>query len=414
MQASTAHASTAKDSTAEKMPYKGYDMPHVVIEVNQRCNISCAACYKNKSNYTKPLEQIRQEIDFAAQQRNLSVITLAGGEPSLHPQLAEVIRYIVSKGITAQILSNGLALTDERLAEYRKAGLRAIFLHIDIMQQRPDAPPATHERELNHLRATLGQRVRRHGINCFLQCTIYRENLADVPEVVEFVLANPQFPRLLVTCYTDFSDIFARTTGGDVLGTDVAALLSALGTRQPKPLESTDGEQRKVRNAEIKQLLHETHGMLPFGYIASNKSGSEQRWILYYSFVIRHPSGALHMLHSPPSFGRLANRWNARIKRHGKPYSFENLLTSTQSVVTCIAQALASLNPLFMLKTAGFLLQLLKPGTRIDHKSFCFQEGPSVTAKGELEYCLDCPDATVRDGRLVPVCMVDFLSPLPQ
>ena len=35
-----------------RMPYDGPDVPHVVIEVNQKCNISCKACYKDKLDYT--------------------------------------------------------------------------------------------------------------------------------------------------------------------------------------------------------------------------------------------------------------------------------------------------------------------------------------------------------------------------
>jgi hypothetical protein len=41
-----------------------------------------------------------------------------------------------------------------------------------------------------------------------------------------------------------------------------------------------------------------------------------------------------------------------------------------------------------------------------------FQEGPSERPDGTLDFCRDCPDATVRDGALVPICMADVERPV--
>ena len=32
--------------------------------------------------------------------------------------------------------------------------------------------------------------------------------------------------------------------------------------------------------------------------------------------------------------------------------------------------------------------------------------------KGILQFCYHCPDATIRNGKLIPVCVADFISPL--
>ena len=49
------------------MPFKGKDIPHIVIEVNQACNMSCKACYKIRQAYTKSTRLIKDEIDLAVQ-----------------------------------------------------------------------------------------------------------------------------------------------------------------------------------------------------------------------------------------------------------------------------------------------------------------------------------------------------------
>lgn len=61
-------------------------------------------------------------------------------------------------------------------------------------------------------------------------------------------------------------------------------------------------------------------------------------------------------------------------------------------------------------KTLGLLANTLWPGARLSQKSIVFQQGPNVSRGGKIEFCKDCPDATVRDGQLVPVCMADILD----
>lgn len=392
---------------AYRMPYSGRDVPHAVIEVNQKCNISCAACYKSKNNYTKPLEQVKQEVDLVTSLRNLNLVTLAGGEPTLHPDLPEIIRYIAAKGPLVQMLSNGYQLDGAQLDAYREAGLHGIFLHIDSMQRRPDAPGQRSERDLNALRQTIARRVRRHGLYCFLECTLYQQNLPELPEIVEFVLSTPECSRLLVTCFTDLATAASRLKRGEILGSPVTPWVA------PKPgATPEDSSRNAVDNAEVERLLARTLGMRPFAYLASNTRATEQRWIFYYSFVINLPGGERKVLHAPPSFGKLVELVYARTKKQGKAYSFGDIPDAARSVQMLLAHAVISLDPQVLLETMAFLAHLLKRGARLHHKSFNFQQGPNATPDGELEYCQDCPDATVRNGRLVPVCMVDLLSPL--
>jgi len=42
------------------------------------------------------------------QKRNLQTITFIGGEPTLHPDLPRIIKYIKEKKLLCQLLTNGL------------------------------------------------------------------------------------------------------------------------------------------------------------------------------------------------------------------------------------------------------------------------------------------------------------------
>jgi molybdenum cofactor biosynthesis enzyme MoaA len=394
------------------MPFVGHDVPHGVVEVNQKCNISCRACYKDRLNYTKPLDQILREVDLFIAKRRLHTLTLAGGEPLLHPQLAQVIRYIADRGIRVQMLSNGLALTDDLLGQYKAAGLDEVYLHIDRFQQRPDAPAATDEAQLNGLRATLAERVTDHGITCSLALTLYRDNLGELPRVVRFILENKDVTRMLATCYGELGEMLPRFDGGWVLGEYYPRRTSESKAKQEN---NTDGEWLRgqvVQLKEVEKRLAQV-GMSPFGFIGSSAQAHTRRWSLYYAFVVTQTDGTQSILHLSPAFGKVVDRAYQLSKALGKPYSFNRNYSEADLLLLCGLYGLAEARSGRFRKVARFLRQRMRPGARIATKCFTVQQGPTVDALGRIEHCRDCPDATVRDGKLVPVCLADSLCQVP-
>lgn len=379
-----------------RMPYEGKNVPHCVIEVNQKCNISCKACYKDKSNYTKPLRLIKTEIDYMISKRNVSSISLAGGEPCLHPELSEVIKYVVDKGLHVQILSNGLILTEELLLSYKEAGLSKVYLHIDSLQKRPDVKADTSEWELNHLRDTIAKRVTDAGLQCAMAITLYQDNLSELDEVVSYINESPYFQRLLVTCCTDFRKIINHNKSQfDLLKEDI-------------PEDELDDQVVTIKDVE--KTIFNKLNWSPFAFIPSNQNLDERRWVFYYAFSIIKQNGAVKVLRLPASFKRLAKFANDKgLKKHGR-YPFGKVMSEKRAILVLVLHAFTALSLTEFFKTMSFLINLVQKGSRIYQKSFVFQQGPNMTEKG-IEYCKDCPDATIRDGKLVPLCTADFLKP---
>ena len=56
-------------------------------------------------------------------------------------------------------------------------------------------------------------------------------------------------------------------------------------------------------------------------------------------------------------------------------------------------------------------MRLLLEGTFRSGKLKClrlvFQSPAELDEEGRVIHCLDCPDATLREGELVPVCLLD-------
>lgn len=61
----------------------------------------------------------------------VSVITISGGEPLLHPELDEIIRHIRSHGLIATLITNGYLLTPDRIKRLNRPGLDHLQISID-------------------------------------------------------------------------------------------------------------------------------------------------------------------------------------------------------------------------------------------------------------------------------------------
>lgn len=379
------------------MPFAGKDVPHIVIEVNQACNLSCKACYKDRHGYTKPLQQICDEIDLAAEARNLDMLTLAGGEPTLHPALTEVIAHATERGIKTSLLTNGSLLDDEKLAAYAAAGLTRVALHVDTLQNRPDAPEgATCEADLDPLREEIYARVARHGILCGQVATLYQSNLGDLPSMIDLAFRNRNVSLVLMTLCTDFRAIAEAhgQPGGPVFD-------------DHERLEDED-----VVCDDVSAVLDRSHDLQPLHYIASDKRDAEKRWLLYLGFTITDLDGSCHKLFLSPRFRRtvwLANEMQRWTKGR---YKFDMVPGRIESVLVCLLYAVLGFSWTNIVAVAKFLRHLFRRGTRIHSKVLVFQKPPNLTEDGQIEACKDCPDATVRRGEIVPLCLADILRPI--
>jgi MoaA/NifB/PqqE/SkfB family radical SAM enzyme len=102
----------------------------------RRCNLDCGYCNEyDKTSAPVPLETMLQRIDCLAD-LGTTIITLSGGEPTLHPDLDAIVRRIRARGAIATLITNGLLLTPDRIRALNRAGLD--YLQISIDNVTPD------------------------------------------------------------------------------------------------------------------------------------------------------------------------------------------------------------------------------------------------------------------------------------
>ena len=85
------------------------------LVVTRRCNLSCTYCNEfDKVSQPVPLALMKERVTALAKLKTL-IITCTGGEPLLHPDLAEIIKEIRRHGMLATMITNGYLLTQQRI-----------------------------------------------------------------------------------------------------------------------------------------------------------------------------------------------------------------------------------------------------------------------------------------------------------
>jgi MoaA/NifB/PqqE/SkfB family radical SAM enzyme len=100
----------------------------------RRCNLACTYC-NEFDDFSQPIaiEELLRRVDHLAF-LGARIITLSGGEPTLHPQLDELISHIRGHGMIAGLITNGYLLTPERIERFNRARLDHLQISIDNVQ----------------------------------------------------------------------------------------------------------------------------------------------------------------------------------------------------------------------------------------------------------------------------------------
>jgi len=357
--------------THHPLKYSAREVPHATIETNRTCNLGCQTCYTLDRKSIKSLTLVKEEIDLALKKRALQTITILGGEPTLYPGLEDVIAYIKSRGLFCQLLSNGLVLLedqgDELLDRLARRGLDRILLHIDSGQRHVHKDPGA-------ARRVLFSKCEERRLHFSLSVTIYNEDQGRMPGLIEEISGYRYFDGIL-----------------------------AVLARDPNP----PGFERAELSAEYSSLADRL-GLRPTAYVPSNLSDADVRWVIYFYFINAETNKTFscspgldrafrrtfHFLHRRELF---ATRWNPALSRLG----------------FFLAGLFETIHSPRRVGEAARVWRGSHGGQAIRFHYIVIQRPPEVHPEtGQLVFCYRCPDATVRNGRLAPVCVADHISPL--
>lgn len=107
----------------------------ISIEPTTSCNLRCPECPSGLRSFTRPTGMLEQNlfeniIDQLA--NDLTYLTFYfQGEPYLHPQFLQMVKYASSKGIYTATSTNGHFLKDEAARQTVESGLDRLIISID-------------------------------------------------------------------------------------------------------------------------------------------------------------------------------------------------------------------------------------------------------------------------------------------
>lgn len=374
-----------------RLPWQGSWVPHALLDILRGCDISCRACYNDQPAKIKTLQQIKHELAVFMAQRKLDSISIVGGEPTLHPELCQIVRFIRQAGLSVELFTNGQRLTPAYLAELKAAGTNLIFLHIDAHQKRQDLPDPTPARLLA-LRRSKAAEIVAAGMEAGLVITAYPESPADIGNAVEQMLRSPHLDYLIVTLFRD------TPTMGQLRGS-----LSQGISGEPATPDQLKAEQAFTLSQVAAQLRHRFN-LQPFAYIGSNTNANDFRWLSYLIGTVVGNSdyaqwSGLQTSAIEPMFLQLFR------KLHGR-YPFYMPQSPNKFRIQLLLNALTGGR---FHANLSLLAGSLAPQRQLRTKRILLQSPAYVGADGKLVHCDQCPDATLINDQLVPVCVSDLI-----
>jgi 7,8-dihydro-6-hydroxymethylpterin dimethyltransferase len=166
-----------------------------VVEVTDRCNLTCPTCYAGSSptyGRHRTLDEVKSMLDaVVANEHEPDVVQISGGEPTLHPQLFEILDYAKSLPIKHLMLNtNGIEISKnfefaQRLASY--APNFEIYLQFDsfknevLQTMRGAHLSVIRQQALDHLNAL--------NLSTTLVVTVQKGlNDGEIGQIIEFAL----------------------------------------------------------------------------------------------------------------------------------------------------------------------------------------------------------------------------------
>ncbi|MBX3085947.1 MAG: radical SAM protein [Anaerolineae bacterium] len=379
-----------------RFPWSLNDNPIGWLEVTDKCNIYCRGCYRLNKTGHKTLEQVKEEIRFLKEWRNCDNISIAGGEPLIHPNILEIISYIRELKMKPLVLTNGVKLVDNRpfLVELKKAGVFGFTFHVDSEQNRPHWKGKS-EIELCDLRLQFAKMVADvGGLFASFGSTIYPTNQHLIPELVKWATKHVDIVHGLV-----FITYRAAPSDGSydyqVEGQKVENLeVPYLAPTQEEP--NFDFTSRHVY-AKIKEANpnYETAA-----FLGGTQTHDSIKWLIAVQVGSK---GGMY-----GSFGPKMVELSEAFYHFftGKYMAYTNMhkLPKAAFLLGLFDKELRKAHANYWADIRRNPLRFFQP---IYQQSIGIVQAPDILADGRQDMCDSCPDMTVWDGKLVHSCRME-------
>ncbi|MDD5129518.1 MAG: radical SAM protein [Candidatus Omnitrophica bacterium] len=119
------------------------DFPiHLLIEPVSYCNIKCSMCFQTDADFTKPpymgnmdIGLFRSIIDEAVENKCRALTLASRGEPTLHPNFAEVINYARGKFFDFKLNTNAVSLDEKKCHQILQGEVTELVFSVNAVNK---------------------------------------------------------------------------------------------------------------------------------------------------------------------------------------------------------------------------------------------------------------------------------------
>jgi pyruvate-formate lyase-activating enzyme len=380
-----------------RLPWSLSDNAINWLEPTSSCNLYCDGCYrKNDPNGHKSFEEIKKDLAVFNRLRKTDGVSIAGGDPLTHPEILKIVEEVASNGQKPVINTNGLALTNEMLADLKKAGVAGFTFHIDSGQRRPHFKGKT-EAELGDLRLKYARMLADvGGISCAFNSTVYEQTLQEVPGMVEWAQKHIDIVNIMVFIAYRAAPIYKAYdyfVGGRKI--DMSPIAYAIQEDRQTSIMSTD---------IVAAIRTRYPDFMPAAYLNGTERPDHFKWLL----TLRIGTREKILGYAGPKFMELSQTLHHLVKGTYLAYTKPRTLSRGKAMLLLspLDGGIARTATAFMHSLVTSPLNLFR---KLHMQSIMIIQPADIMDNGALSMCDGCPDITVYDGKLVYSCRMEEL-----
>jgi tetraether lipid synthase len=347
-----------------------------IIEVNSACNLDCPICFADSGTghqehgFSLSLDQVESMLDaFVTAEGEPESLQISGGEPSIHPQIVDILAAAKARGIPLVMLNtNGIRLARDRRFAPALAQIGVhVYLQFDGFE--PATQVAIRGRDLTDIKLRALERCAESGLSVSLAAAVERGiNEHEIGAIVRFGVAHPAVTGVFLQPVTHAGrfregvDPLQKLTNSDVI--------AAVETQLPEWFRADDFVPVPCCSPSCRSAtfaLYDGSDLVPLPRLVEVER--------YLDYVTNRAVPDLDVREA------LEGLWSAKAAGGSPPVAAR---------LDCIACATAMPVELRQVAAQGFMIVLQD-----------FQD-PYTLDSQKLRKC--CVAEIVPDGRLIPFC----------
>jgi len=361
-----------------QLPWSESDNPNGWIEPTTFCNLTCPGCYRgaDKSShkpYHLPLQEVKDQIDWFIQHRNIHTLSVSGGEPLLYPDLLELIAYAVAKNLRVMLYTNGVNLTKSLLVKLRDAGVTQFLIHVDRYQIRPDMPAHTSVADLQTRFCELFREV--GGVSAGFIQPLADEYVTDIATISATAQRNIDVVSLIV--FTLYRDV----------------------CWEPKTQQSISS---RLLMPETIEAFKKIDGFVPAACLVSEADQSDLTWV----FASRVGTNDRKFGYLSPAFYKFIHQ---RYRNAKGKYLFVSRMNRIKMIGLIQFLNYKCILNICRKYITSFFDHGFKSAGEVYFQTILLLRGP-MKISGKWNLCKSCPDRMFYNGKLVPSCILEDLK----